>query len=72
MILDTGINVYVWQGENVSPILLRFSSEAAKMYMEYMKRDKTAVVVHVKKGEEPFEFQKVFHGWGHWLDKFIP
>ena len=72
MILDTGFNVFLWMGENSSDTVVRLAYKSAIMYMQHMKRHKPAKLIATKKNFEPFDFQKVFHGWAPWpAPKFI-
>ncbi|XP_073966163.1 gelsolin, cytoplasmic-like [Choristoneura fumiferana] len=65
-ILDTGEELYLWQGQNIPE---RVKSARGQIIEEYIKDDgldrtvDSAIVVTVKQGKEPKVFKKLFPSW---------
>ncbi|KAJ8705038.1 hypothetical protein PYW08_012358 [Mythimna loreyi] len=65
-VLDTGEELYVWQGKNIPERVKMAKSDIVKEYIEDDGLDRTvdtALVVFVKQGEEPSVFKKLFTEW---------
>ncbi|KAJ8706798.1 hypothetical protein PYW07_012876 [Mythimna separata] len=65
-VLDTGEELYVWQGKNIPERVKMAKSDIVKEYIEDDGLDRTvdtALVVFVKQGEEPSVFKKLFAEW---------
>ncbi|XP_028032005.1 gelsolin, cytoplasmic-like [Bombyx mandarina] len=70
-ILDTGEELYFWQGADVTERVKSSKQEVIKKYIEDDGLDRTvdsAVVVTVRQGAEPRVFKKLFPDWddGMW------
>ena len=67
-------SVYLWIGHVAGEVLRKWSSGAAR---EYAKRSMATLeldapdVTFVEGGCEPFEFTRLFHGWGRSIQKTI-
>nr|XP_049695745.1 gelsolin, cytoplasmic-like [Helicoverpa armigera] len=65
-ILDTGEELYLWQGKNIPERVKMAKGDIVKEYIEDDGLDRTvdtALVVFVKQGEEPSVFKKLFPEW---------
>ncbi|CAB3252220.1 unnamed protein product [Arctia plantaginis] len=65
-ILDTGEELYVWQGANIPERYKAARSDIVKEYIEDDGLERTvdsALVVFVRQGEEPGVFKKLFPEW---------
>lgn len=65
-ILDTGEELYLWQGKNMPERVKAVRNQIVKEYIEDDGLDRTidsALVVFVKQGEEPSVFKRLFSEW---------
>ncbi|XP_050556662.1 gelsolin, cytoplasmic-like [Spodoptera frugiperda] len=65
-ILDTGEELYLWQGKKIPERVKMARNDIIKEYIEDDGLDRTvdnALVVFVKQGEEPGAFRKLFPEW---------
>ncbi|XP_060808201.1 gelsolin-like isoform X1 [Amyelois transitella] len=65
-VLDTGEELYLWQGANIPERVKAVRSNIIKEYIDDDGLDRTvdsAVVISVKQGNEPAVFRKLFPDW---------
>ncbi|KAH9501981.1 hypothetical protein DERF_012784 [Dermatophagoides farinae] len=66
MILDNGVQVFIWLGSRCSEIEVKLAYKSAQVYVQNMKlkqpeRPRTLMLTY--KGKETLKFRKCFHGW---------
>lgn len=65
-VLDTGEELYLWQGSNIPERIKTARSQIVEEYIEDDGLERTvdnAIVVTVKQGREPAVFKKLFPSW---------
>ncbi|XP_078691426.1 protein flightless-1 homolog isoform X3 [Branchiostoma floridae x Branchiostoma belcheri] len=65
MLLDTGMEVFVWVGPTASQIEAKLAIKSAQVYIQHLRskgiQRKLRLTV---KNKEPYKFTCCFHGWG--------
>ncbi|XP_073504572.1 protein flightless-1 homolog [Phyllobates terribilis] len=67
MLLDNGIEVYMWVGSQTSQVEIKLSLKACQVYIQHMRAkdpDRPRKLRLVRKGNEPHAFTRCFHAWG--------
>ncbi|KAL5473171.1 hypothetical protein EMCRGX_G027619 [Ephydatia muelleri] len=66
MILDTGVEVFIWFGANASEIEKKLGLKSAQTYVKHVNSEddgpKRKLKI-AKREAEPWEFTRCFHGW---------
>lgn len=66
MILDNGVQVFLWLGTRCSEAEIKLSYKSAQMYVHNLKEkqpDKPRTLMFTFKNKETRKFSKCFHGW---------
>ncbi|KAG8433341.1 hypothetical protein GDO86_017572 [Hymenochirus boettgeri] len=67
MLLDNGLEVYMWVGTQTSQVEIKLSLKACQVYIQHMRSKDSAhprKLRLVRKGNEPHPFTRCFHAWG--------
>lgn len=68
MILDNGLQVFLWIGPNSSEVEVKLAYKSAQVYAQNLKvkqPDRPRQLMLTLKGKESRKFTKSFHGWIH-------
>lgn len=69
MILDNGIQVFIWIGSRCSEVEIKLAYKSAQVYVQNMRikqPDRPRTLMLTFKGRETRKFQKAFHGFLAW------
>jgi hypothetical protein len=72
MILDTGFEIFLWFGLTSSEMEKKLALKSAQVYRKFLAEKKVGEVRKIrlaKKGHEPHDFCRCFHGWVPWKKK---
>uniref|UniRef100_A0A3Q2NXC5 FLII actin remodeling protein n=1 Tax=Fundulus heteroclitus TaxID=8078 RepID=A0A3Q2NXC5_FUNHE len=67
MLLDNGMEVYMWVGTQTSQVEIKLSLKACQVYIQHMRAkdaEHPRKLRLVRKGNEPHCFTRCFHAWG--------
>lgn len=68
MILDNGLQVFIWLGVRCSEIEVKLAFKSAQVYVQNMKLkqpERPRTLMLTMKGKETRKFSKCFHGWSN-------
>uniref|UniRef100_A0A2P2I1Y5 Protein flightless-1-like n=1 Tax=Hirondellea gigas TaxID=1518452 RepID=A0A2P2I1Y5_9CRUS len=68
MILDDGIQVFLWLGSKASDVEIKLALKSAQVYVQNLRvkePTKQRKLLCTFKGKESKKFTRCFHGWGH-------
>ncbi|XP_027205223.2 FLII actin remodeling protein [Dermatophagoides pteronyssinus] len=66
MILDNGVQVFIWLGSRCSEMEVKLAYKSAQVYVQNMKLkqpERPRTLMLTLKGKETRKFSKCFHGW---------
>lgn len=69
MLLDTGEHLFIWFGSQSTDSERIFALRACNLYLKHLEQHETELnrtLKFAKRGKEPWEFKKCFHGWDDW------
>jgi len=67
MILDSGVQVFLWMGPRCSEVEIKLAYKSAQVYIQNLRAkqpEKPRRLFLTIKGKESVRFKRCFHGWG--------